>query len=68
VEADGKILLHGEEHADVQALDATPAGSIDLSGILETTPLATISLALEDAEGKPISRYRREVFLEAWQR
>lgn len=67
IAAAGKTLLSGVNQADVQPLDATPAGKIDLSAIIANTPVVTISLALSDAAGKQVSCYQREVYLKAWQ-
>jgi hypothetical protein len=67
VAAGGKVVLQGEQRADVLALDATPVAQVDLSPILATTPVATITLALTDGAGRPVSRYQRAVYLPAWQ-
>jgi beta-mannosidase len=66
VEAEGKVLLHGGERVDVQPLDATRVRAIDLAPLPEGVPVVTVALVLSGAEGEPISRYRREVFLKAW--
>lgn len=67
VEAGGKVLLQGEQRVDVQPFDATPVATVDLSPILLAAPVVSITLALRDAAGKPVSSYRREVLLSAWQ-
>ncbi|HOF86756.1 MAG TPA: beta galactosidase jelly roll domain-containing protein [Armatimonadota bacterium] len=67
VEARGKIVLQGERQADVLALNATQVARVDLSPMVANTPVATITLALSDNNGRPVARYQREVYLTAWQ-
>jgi hypothetical protein len=47
-------------------LDAALIETINLSDTVQDVPVVTISLALADAKSKLLSRYQREVFLNAW--
>ena len=63
----GKPLLHGEKAVDVPAADAVMVEKIDISSVpANVDNIVTIELVLNDASGKMLSRYRREVFLKAW--
>ena len=66
VESGGKILLHSEERADVQPLNATHVKDIDLSALPADASVITIQLVLSEASGKQVSQTSREVFLPAW--
>ncbi len=67
VTTESKTLVQGEKRAQGIPLDAVLVETVDLSAIPQNVSVATISLTLTDAMGKPLSRYHREVFLKAWQ-
>ena len=63
----GKPLLHGEKAVDVPAADAVMVEKIDISSVpANLDNIVTIELVLNDASGKTLSRYQREIFLKAW--
>ena len=66
IQVAGKTVIDGEQPAEAPPLDAVRIATIDLSAIPPESPVATISLTLADAAGNPLSRYQREVFLQAW--
>ena len=66
IKAEGKTLVQGEKRADAPPLDAALIETINLSDTVQDVPVVTISLALADAKSKLLSRYQREVFLNAW--
>lgn len=66
IEAAGRVLLQGECRVDAQPITATAAAAIDLPTAVQETPVVTVSLALSTSDGRPVARYRREVFLKAW--
>ena len=62
----GKSLIEGRKQVDAPPSDTRRIETIDLHPIPRDVRVMTISLMLADATGKPLSRYRREVFIEAW--
>ena len=63
----GKPLVHGEKVVDVPAADAVMVERVDISSVpANLQELITIELALNNASGKMLSRYQREIFLKAW--
>lgn len=68
IKTQGKTLAQGGKQADASRLGAALVETIDLQAIAAGIPVLTISLTLADATGKLLSRYEREVFIEAWRR
>jgi hypothetical protein len=66
VENESTILVQGEKRAHAPPLDAVLVETVDLGAVPQQVAAATVSLTLADAASKPLSRYRREVFLRAW--
>ncbi len=68
VKANGKSLLNGSKSSHVPAADAILVESVDLTSVPENTQMVTISLRVTDPEGKELSSYERQLWLELWRK
>jgi hypothetical protein len=68
VAADGESLLTGSKSSHVPAAGATLVENVDLTSVPKETPLVTISLRVADSQGKELSFYARELWLELWRK
>jgi beta-mannosidase len=66
IRRDGPPLLEGSQRADVAALDAIRVATADLAAIGDDAAVVHVALSLDDAAGRRIASYRREIFLKAW--
>jgi len=68
IESEGKILLADARTSDILASDATLIETVDLTTMPEDTRMIEVSLIAEDAKGKKLSSYKRELWLELWRK
>ncbi len=68
MEADGKSLLTGAKSSHVPAASAILVENVYLTSVPEDTRIVTISLRVADSEGKELSFYERELWLELWRK
>jgi beta-mannosidase len=61
VQRNGATLLEGQQPLDVPALGAVTGEKIDLTAVTAKVPSFDIELAVSDAQGRLLSRYRRNV-------
>jgi hypothetical protein len=62
----GRTLVQGARRVDAPPLGTALVETIGSGAVPDEVSVVTVSLSLADATGKLLSRYEREVFLQAW--
>ena len=62
----GRTVAHGKLAVKVPASDAVLAGTADLTAVPQDANVVDLHLTLESKEGRPLSHYVQEVYLDAW--